>query len=162
MRALVARFRTLLTELTRFGVVGFFSLAIDLAVFNLILHAYPHKPLTAKVISTIISATNAFLLNRHWSFKHRERTSLRREYGLFAVFNAIGLGIALACLYVSHYALGYHGKLADNIAANGVGLVLATAFRFWSYRRFVWAAPDDAAASLTAAEAAARQSAPAA
>ena len=101
------------------------------------------KPLTAKVCSTVVSATNAFLLNRHWSFKHRARTSLRREYGLFVVLNAVGLGIALLCLSISHYVLGFESRLADNLAANGVGLVLGTTFRFWSYRRFVWAAPAE-------------------
>ncbi len=143
LTALVARFRSLLSELAKFGTVGFISLGIDLLVFNLVLLALPDKPLTAKVCSTVVSATNAFLLNRHWSFKHRTRTSLRREYGLFAVLNAVGLGIALLCLAVSHYVLGFESRLADNIAANGVGLVLGTSFRFWSYRKFVWAAPDE-------------------
>jgi hypothetical protein len=39
---------------------------------------------------------------------------------------------------VSHYALGFTSPLGDNIAANVVGLGLATAFRFWSYRRWVF------------------------
>lgn len=147
-RALVARFRVLLTELTKFGLVGFLSLFIDLVVFNLALAAMPHKPLTAKVISTVVSATNAYVLNRHWSFRSRTRTHrMRRELGLFMVLNGMGLLIALSCLAVSHYVLGFHGRLADNIAANGIGLVLGTAFRFWSYRRFVWVAPDQVAAS---------------
>lgn len=144
LQTLVARVRGLLSELTKFGVVGSVSLLVDLAVFNLVLNALPHKPLTAKVISTVVSATNAFVLNRHWSFRHRERTTLRREYAVFAALNVVGLGIALSCLAVSHYALGFESRLADNIAANGVGLVLGTAFRFWSYRRFVWAAPAPA------------------
>jgi len=141
-RSLVARSRALLSELTKFGIVGFLSLLVDLAVFNAVLHVLPHKPLTAKVVSTVVSATNAFLLNRHWSFRARTRgASLRREAGLFALLNAGGLVIALACLGLSHYVLGLDSRLADNVAANGVGLVLGTAFRFWSYRRFVWVAP---------------------
>jgi len=44
----------------------------------------------------------------------------------------------VTCLAVSHYALGFTSPLADNIAANVVGLGLATAFRFWSYRRWVF------------------------
>jgi len=143
LRALVQRFRSLFSELAKFGTVGFISLGIDLLVFNLVLLALPDKPLTAKVCSTVVSATNAFLLNRHWSFKHRTRTSLRREYGLFVVLNAVGLGISLLCLAISHYVLGFESRLADNIAANGVGLVLGTTFRFWSYRKFVWAAPAE-------------------
>lgn len=152
---LETRIRGLFSEVAKFGTVGLISFAVDLAVFNLVLHA-TGKPLTAKVISTLISATNAFLLNRAWSFKHRERTSMRREYGLFFVLNVVGLSIALACLAVSHYVLGFESKLADNIAANGVGLVLGTAFRFWSYRRFVWAAPAGVGEAALDGDAAAR------
>ena len=141
-----ARLRGLFSELAKFGTVGAISFLVDLAVFNAVLHVLD-KPLTAKVISTLFSATNAFLLNRAWSFKHRQRTSVRREYGLFFVLNVIGLAIALTCLAVSHYLLGFESRLADNIAANGVGLVLGTLFRFWSYRRFVWAAPEDVEAA---------------
>ena len=154
---LIDRFRALFSELAKFGTVGFISLGVDLLVFNLVLLALPDKPLTAKVCSTVVSATNAFVLNRFWSFKHRTRTSLRREYGLFAVLNVVGLGIALLCLSISHYVLGFESRLADNIAANGVGLVLGTMFRFWSYRKFVWAAPsevEEAAADGDAAAAA--------
>ena len=152
--SLVDRFRALFHELAKFGTVGFLSLLVDLAVFNALLHVMPDRPLTAKVVSTVVSATNAFVLNRIWSFKHRERTTLRREYSLFVVLNAVGLGIALLCLSISHYVLGFESRLADNVAANGVGLVLGTTFRFWSYRRFVWAAPaevEEAAADGDAA-----------
>ena len=141
VRALVERFRQVLTELTKFGVVGFLALGVDFAIFNAVLAAMPHRPLTAKIVSTLFSATTAFVLNRHWSFRARERhASLGREVGLFAVLNGVGLCIALSCLAISHYALGFDSRLADNIAANGVGLVLGTMFRFWSYRRFVWVA----------------------
>jgi hypothetical protein len=54
----------------------------------------------------------------------------------------VGLLIALSCLGFSRYLLGLHGPLADNIAANGFGLALGTAFRFWSYRRWVFPAVD--------------------
>jgi len=152
---LEARLRGVFSELSKFGTVGAISFVVDLAVFNTVLLVLD-KPLTAKVISTLFSATNAFLLNRAWSFKHRQRTSMRREYGLFFVLNVIGLAIALVCLFTSHYVLGFESRLADNIAANGVGLVLGTAFRFWSYRRFVWAAPTGVQASAADGDAAAR------
>ena len=140
--ALENKVRGLFSELAKFGTVGAISFLVDVAIFNAVL-AVLDKPLTAKVISTLFSATNAFLLNRAWSFKHRERTTVRREYTLFFVLNVVGLAIALLCLAVSHYVLGFESRLADNIAANGVGLVLGTMFRFWSYRKFVWAAPAE-------------------
>ncbi|WP_418606452.1 hypothetical protein [Georgenia sp. SUBG003] len=33
------------------------------------------------------------------------------------------MAIAVGCLAVSHYVLGFTSPLADNVAANGVGLV---------------------------------------
>jgi putative flippase GtrA len=39
---------------------------------------------------------------------------------------------------ISHYLLDFTSTLADNIAANVIGLGLGTAFRFWSYRRWVF------------------------
>ena len=144
-----AKYDVVAREAAKFGTVGAISYAIDLVVFNAVLHVLEDKPLTAKVVSTVVAATNAFLLNRHWSFRHRERRSVARESGLFVVLNVVGLVIALLCLGLSHYVLGFESRLADNIAANGVGLVLGTLFRFWSYRRFVW---TQAEAVATAAD----------
>ena len=140
MKPLLRAYRGLhavVRELMKFGVVGAIAYVVDVGVFNVALHA-TEKPLTSKTISTVIATTVAYAGNRWWTFRHRSRASLRREYVLFFVLNGVGLVIALACLAVSHYLLGFTSRLADNIAANGVGLVLGTAFRFWSYRRFVF------------------------
>ena len=140
MRALLAayyRLGHLVRELMKFGVVGGFAFVVDIGLFNLLLHA-TEKPLTSKTISTVVATTVAYAGNRHWTFRRRERSGVRREYTLFFLLNGVGLLIALACLAVSHYLLDFTGRLADNIAANGVGLALGTAFRFWSYRRWVF------------------------
>jgi putative flippase GtrA len=141
LRSLEARLRAAFHEIAKFGTVGALAFLVDFSLFNLLLHMAPHKPLTAKVVSTVVAATLAFILNRAWSFRHRQRSSVRREYTLFFVLNAIGLVIAVGCLGISHYVFDLHSRLADNISANGFGLVLGTSFRFWSYRRFVWMAP---------------------
>jgi putative flippase GtrA len=127
----------LVRELMKFGVVGGFAFVVDVGLFNLLLHA-TDKPLTSKTISTVVATTVAYLGNRHWTFRRRSRSGVRREYTLFFLLNGVGLLIALACLAISHYLLGFTGRLADNIAANVVGLALGTAFRFWSYRRWVF------------------------
>ena len=141
LQSLQTRLRAAFHELAKFGTVGALAFVVDVGLFNLVLQAAPHKPLTAKVISTVVAASLAYVLNRAWSFRHRQRSSVRREYTLFFLLNAIGLAIALGCLGVSHYLLGFHSKLADNVAGNIFGVGLGTLFRFWSYRRFVWAAP---------------------
>jgi putative flippase GtrA len=145
--ALYYRLDHLVRELMKFGVVGSFAFVVDVGMFNLLMYAggtgpLYDKPLTAKTISVIAAVTVAYFGNRHWTFRHRGRSNLGREYTLFFVLNGVGLMIALSCLGFSRYLLGLHGPLADNIAANGFGLVLGTAFRFWSYRRWVFPALD--------------------
>jgi putative flippase GtrA len=127
----------LVRELMKFGVVGSVAFLVDVGVFNLVLHA-TDKPLTSKTVSTVLATTVAYAGNRTWTFRRRSKSTVRREYALFFLLNAIGLLIALTCLWVSHYLLDFTSRLADNIAANLIGLGLGTAFRFWSYRRWVF------------------------
>jgi putative flippase GtrA len=133
------RFGHLLHELAKFGVVGAIAYLVDLGTFNALrAGVLSDKPLTAKLISTVLATTVAYFGNRQWTFRHRERQGMRKEYLLFFGFNAVGLFIALGCLGFSHYLLNLTSSLADNLSANVVGMALGTIFRFWAYRRFVF------------------------
>ena len=139
-------FASLRKELGKFGLVGLIAYLIDLTIFNLLRFAGGEgplydKPLTAKVFSVLAATTFAYFGNRHWTFKDRTRSTFRREYMLFFIFNAVGMVISLSCLWVSHYVLGFDSALADNVSANGIGLVLGTIFRFWGYHN--WVFPND-------------------
>ena len=145
---LYAPVRVLAHEIAKFGIIGMISFVIDVGLFNLLLYAGPldGKPLTAKVVSVAVATTFAYFGNRFWTFRHRGRTNMGREYVLFFLLNGVAMLIAVGCLWVSHYLLQLDSPLADNISANVVGLALGTLFRFWSYRKWVFpAVPDDAA-----------------
>lgn len=158
IRRLRDRFGRLVRELGRFGAVGGVAFIIDITLFNIAASSLGLGPLTAKTLSTIIAASVAFVGNRFWTWRHRARSGLAREYLLYFLLNAIGLGIGLACLAISHYGLGsvwpdvFQTLLADNIAANLVGVLLGTLFRFWSYRKFVFIATTTPVAKLAATE----------
>jgi putative flippase GtrA len=49
----------------------------------------------------------------------------------------VGLLIQLGCLGFTVHVLGESGRLAAN-AGLLTGIVLATVFRFWAYRKWVW------------------------
>ena len=139
-----AKLGALVRELGKFGVVGATSFAIDTVIFNVLLGAGA-ETLVAKLVSTVVATTVAFAGNRFWTWRHRAHSNMARQYTLFFVLNAIGLGIALGCLAISHYALGaiwpvLQSRVADNISAQIVGTAAGTLFRFWSYRRFVFPA----------------------
>ncbi len=149
LEALYAPVRALLHEIAKFGIIGSISFVIDVGMFNLLMFGVgpiQDKPLTAKAVSVAIATTFAYFGNRFWTFRHRGRTNMGREYILFFLLNGVAMLIALACLGISHYVLGFTSPLADNISANVVGLALGTLFRFWSYRKWVFpAVPQDEA-----------------
>ncbi|MGQ0844485.1 MAG: GtrA family protein [Sporichthyaceae bacterium] len=139
VKAVRERFGHLFHELAKFGVVGAVAYLVDIVTFNVLSQTVlDGRPLTAKIFSTVLATTVAFVGNRQWTFRHRARQDLRREYVLFFALNAVALAIALACLGISHYVLNFTSPLADNISANVIGMLLGTVFRFWTYRRFVF------------------------
>ena len=68
----------------------------------------------------------------------RRSRPAHHEVLLFFGVNGVALLISAATLYVSHYGLGYVSILADNVATI-IGIGLGTLFRFWAYRKFVFA-----------------------
>ena len=141
------RVRELVHEIAKFGVVGLLALVVDIGLFNVLRYAggegpFYDRPLTAKVISVLVATTVSYFGNRFWTFRDRGRTTFAREYLLFFALNGVAMGIALFCLWFSHYALGLTSPVADNLSANVIGLGLGTLFRFWSYRRWVFPAVE--------------------
>jgi len=153
-------------QFAKFGVVGAVAYVIDVAVFNSLRYVgedpvLADQPLTAKIVSSAVATVVSWLGNRYWTFRHTRRPQARREFLIFVLMCSIGLGISLSILWFSHYVLGFTSALADNIAANVIGLAAGSLFRFWAYRRFVFthtAEADDS--TIEEAEAARLQSAP--
>ena len=142
--ALYARFRLVACELGKFGVVGVLAFVVTDAGTNLLHFRAGQGPLTANVIATVVAMAVSYAGNRYWTFRERQRSGVRREGLLFFLLNVVGLVIQLACLGFATYLLGLHGKLSYNVALVA-GIALATLFRYWSYRTWVWQAQPPAA-----------------
>jgi putative flippase GtrA len=134
-----------LRQVLIFGLVGCVGLVIDVGVFNLLRttvfdpHSVHSGPVLAKTISTSLAIVANWLGNRFVTFRSsRRRTDVLREGVEFAIVSCAGMGIALGCLFISHYLLGYTSLFADNIATNVIGLGLGTVFRFVLYRYWVF------------------------
>ncbi|MFK5582315.1 MULTISPECIES: GtrA family protein [unclassified Serinicoccus] len=142
----VRSYRVLVQEVAKFGTVGALAFVLDTVLYNVLVFGIPgllgapmdDSPLWGKVIATSVATVFSWLGNRLWTFRRRRSQPVAHEFALFVAFNAVGLGIALACLGFSRYVLGLDSQLADNISGNGIGLVLGTVFRFWAYRTFVF------------------------
>jgi putative flippase GtrA len=146
--------RLLIKELGAFGVVGATCFGIDIVLFQLF---YAHVELgavTAKFLAAVVSMTVAYVGHRYWSFSHRARTGLRREYLLFAAVNGATLLLSLGIVALVRYPLGQESALVLQVA-NIAGIAVGTVIRYLSYRRWVFpavaSAPDGGPAPVTAA-----------
>jgi putative flippase GtrA len=142
LTCLYQRFRQVIHEGAKFGIVGLVGIGVTNLTF-IPLHQVLHLgPLTSVTIATILATVVTFLGNRYWSFRHRAGAGAPRETVTFFLLNGVGLLIQYAVLGFSNYGLGLTTKLENVIAVN-LGIGLGTLFRFWSYRKWVWAAPPD-------------------
>ncbi|MFC7645013.1 GtrA family protein [Streptosporangium lutulentum] len=115
---------------------------VDTGSTNLFRFGIGWGPLTSKVLATVIAATLAYLGNRYWTFRDREQNGLAREYFLFFLLNGVGLLISLLVIGFVTYTLNLHDALSYNIALLA-GTALATLFRFWSYKKWVFLAATE-------------------
>jgi putative flippase GtrA len=143
LRRLYERFRLLIHEGAKFGIIGIIGVVVYNLVNGLLHFKVGTGPLTAATVAVVITTIASYIANRYWSFRHRERTTVPRESLMFFVLNGVGLLIQWALVGFTVYGLGETGKVA-NLVANNLGIALGTLFRFWSYRKWVWAAPRPA------------------
>jgi putative flippase GtrA len=145
------RFRHLIHEFAKFGVIGIFGLFVTNGVYDLLYNQMHWGPVKSTTVATIVAAVCTYVGNRYWSFRHRERPGVLREAVVFFVLNGIGLLIQDAAVAFNYYVLGLGSNKAAGFVALNFGIGVATLFRFWSYRRFVWMAPAAAEADPVAA-----------
>ncbi|ROO50917.1 putative flippase GtrA [Micromonospora sp. Llam0] len=138
LRLLPERWQRFIREALKFGTVGGINTAVNFAVFNaLALTVLADGQLKATVVAALVATTSSYFMNRHWTYRDRPKSAIRREYVLFFLFNLTGLAIEVGVLGLAKYGFGISGLLALNIVKI-IGLVLGTVFRFWAYRTFVF------------------------
>jgi putative flippase GtrA len=140
------RLRRLAREAAKFGTVGAFGFLVNVLVFNLCAQGMGLEPLRAGVLATSAAIGTNYFGNRYWTYRHADKTRRRREASLFVLFSCVGMVIENGTLALSHYGFGFTSPLADNIAKNVLGLGVASLFRFWSYRTWVFRGARSSAA----------------
>jgi putative flippase GtrA len=132
------RFHAITDELAKFGTIGVINLIVNFAVFNLLwLTVARSGEVKAKAVATIVATTCAYFLNRHWTYRDRPKSTLRREYGLFIFFNAVGFCIEVTSVAIAKYGFDQTHIVVLNIAT-AIGVAIGTVFRFWAYRTHVF------------------------
>ena len=131
-------------------ILGSTSNALDITLFTLLkLTVLEPKPVTAKIVAVLVATMVSYVLNREWSFRTRGGRERHYEASLFFLICGIGLVINATPLWISRYVLELRvpqvsllaQEAADFASANVIGTLLAMAFRWWAFRRYVF--PDE-------------------
>jgi putative flippase GtrA len=147
LRSLVVKHR----ELVRFVVVGGTCFLITNVVwFGLKLTVLDTKPITAQAISIVVATIVSYVLSREWSFQTRGGREGHHEAALFFLVSAIGVGLNLVPTLISRYVFDLQTpavsvltqEISDFVFGSIVGTLVAMAFRWWAFKKFVFPAAD--------------------
>ena len=131
-----------------FLVVGGLAFVVDAAVFNVLVYGFDGRgpmldlPVAAKLTAIIVATVVTYIGNRYWTFGSRSISRRLSRYLVFALLNVIAMGLQLGTLAFSRYVLGLDGIVADNVSGTIIGQILATAFRYFTYDRWVFRDED--------------------
>ncbi|GAB3219548.1 hypothetical protein GCM10027447_02650 [Glycomyces halotolerans] len=138
-------------ELFRFLGVGGTAYLIDIGLFNLLILVFDWTDWIARVLAAVVATTFAFFGNRQWTWRDRlGGAAAHRQYVLYFFFNGIGLLISLGFLWANNglalvWPQYFDTLLAKNLAAYFFGVGVASLFRFYAYRTWVFRRPDNPA-----------------
>lgn len=85
--------RKLIEQIMKFGVVGIIAFVIDFGVMVFLTEVFGIDPVISATVSFIISVIFNYAASMRYVFSHREGMSRTREFIIFVVLSAIGLGI---------------------------------------------------------------------
>jgi putative flippase GtrA len=141
IRDLYGRFRHIVHEVAKFGIVGASGALLQFIVQDTLHFELGMEALTAEAIGISGGIVLTFFGNRHWTYA--DRRSHGREFiwesVQFLVWCLLGLVIQLGLQWFVTYGLGHKSGLAYNLAT-ALGIGIATVFRLWAYRTFVFKA----------------------
>ncbi|THA70195.1 GtrA family protein [Streptomyces sp. A0642] len=140
--ALRVRLDLLAREVAKFGVVGAVGLVVNIAVSNLLWRYTDIPTVRAGLLATLVAILCNYVGFRYWTYRDRDKTGRTRELTLFLLFSVVGAVIETGVLYAATYGFGWDTPVQSNVFKI-VGIGIATLFRFWSYRTWVFRALPD-------------------
>ncbi|HZR91490.1 MAG TPA: GtrA family protein [Gaiellaceae bacterium] len=120
-------------QLGKFSVVGLSGYVVNLAVYAALLRGAEFHYLGAGACSFVVAATNNYVWNRAWTFRH-QRGHVYYQGLRFFLVSLAALGANLGILH------GLVGAGLNKLAAQAIAIVLVMPLNFvgnklWSFRR---------------------------
>jgi putative flippase GtrA len=128
--------REVFREVVNFGIVGGSGVAVNLALFNVLLHGLAWRAMLATVLASVGAMGTNYLGFRYFAYRDRAART-RRQIVLFFGFSGLGVVAESGLFYAGYHGLGLNGPLESNVV-KALSIVIASAFRFVVYRTWVF------------------------
>ena len=141
IRDLYSRFAHLGIEGFKFCVVGGFGAILQFGIQDSLHLKMGVGPLKAEFLGIAGGIVLTFFGNRYWTYraKRSHGKEFFRETWQFLFWCLLGLGIQEGLMAAVYYGLELKDGISYNLAT-AFGIGVATVFRFWAYRTFVFTA----------------------
>lgn len=124
-----------LKQLLRFGLVGGLNTLLDILILNTLLLLFPTTSTTTLLVYNALAfslgAVNSFLLNKYWTFGHRQSTTLN-ELSRFTMTTLCGIGWSSLVLWLASSML-HPLVLNATLWANAAKIVSVASSALLSY-----------------------------
>jgi len=139
IRDLYDRFGHIGAEGLKFLVVGGAGFVVQMGIQDPLHMGMGVGAITAQTIGTIGGIILTFFGNRYWTYraKRSHGKEFIRETWQFLLWAVIGWIIQAGLQAAVTYGLGMTDGISYNVATM-FGIAIATVFRFWAYRTFVF------------------------
>ena len=122
----------LLAQIMKFGVVGVVATFIDFGIMNLLHYGLGLNILIANTSGFIVSLIFNYVASMKYVFAHKEGMSRRREFTIFALLAAVGLGLNDLYMFIGVGMLN-----VGTMVMKPISTFFVTWYNFFSRRRFL-------------------------
>ena len=119
-------------QFAKFAAVGIISFAVDWLLLVLLVEGLRCDYLLATTVSFLASVALNYALSMRYVFDHRDDMSRKREFTIFAILSAVGLGLNDVFMFV--------GVTMLNIAYQAMKVIATfcvTWYNFFSRKKFL-------------------------
>lgn len=119
-------------QFTKFALVGFTSLAVDYLLLISLVELLHVDYLVGTTLAFVASVVVNYVLSMRFVFERRDDLSRKREFTIFALLSAIGLGLNDLFMFVgvAFLSIGYQ-------AMKLISTFMVTWYNYFSRRRFL-------------------------
>ena len=112
---MIKKYKKLIKQIFKFGIVGGLAFIIDYGIFTLLTQIFNIHYLVSSIISFSVSVIFNYIMSIKWVFDVNKKQDTK-DFIVFIVLSVIGLGLNSLIMYISVDIISIHEMISKIIA----------------------------------------------